>query len=131
MAFLPTRFLPSLVSPDPSPTAFLQSLSSGQLLCVAYNACVRHSRKPWGYISTDAIHDIVALQEAAEQGEDNKDAEKDKKKREWTFRRTDNLRLWGACVFFLPSVLFSATKNSYLEQSLENSIPTPYIHAYA
>ena len=53
---------------------------------------VRWSRKPWGYINKDAVHDIVALERAAAASQD-----KDERgKRGWTFRRTDNLRLWAA-----------------------------------
>lgn len=69
-------------------TAILEKLASGQLLCVAYNAAVRQSRRPWGYISQDSIHDIVALEAAAEANE--------AKRSGWTFRRSDNLRLWAA-----------------------------------
>lgn len=54
---------------------------------------MRKSRKPWGYVSRDAIHDIAALElaQAAEGGSESK--------RGWTFRRTDNLRLWAAYVY--------------------------------
>jgi hypothetical protein len=90
-ALLPEALLPAL-PPSTDRAAFLQGLSSGQLLCFAYNAGVRWSRKPWGYISKDAVHDIVALEQAAAATLD-----KDEKgKRGWTFRRTDNLRLWAA-----------------------------------
>ncbi|PFH53635.1 hypothetical protein AMATHDRAFT_79094 [Amanita thiersii Skay4041] len=88
-AFLPTHLLPSL-SPSTSRTLFLESLSSGQLLCVAYNSCVRKSKKPWGYVSKDGIHDIITLEKAQEE----QDGSEGGKKRGWTFRRTDNLRLW-------------------------------------
>src|SRR6266702_6075449 len=44
--------------------AFLNALSSSPLLCLAYNAGVRQSRKPWGYINTDSIHDIISLEAA-------------------------------------------------------------------
>jgi len=89
MALLPEALL--LALPPPTNRAILlQSLSSGQLLCFAYNTGVRWSRKPWGYISKDAVHDIVALEQAAAQDKDEKG------KRGWTFRRTDNLRLWAA-----------------------------------
>lgn len=67
-------------------------LSSGQLLCVAYNVGVRKSRKPWGFVSRDAIHDIITLD--AQPPSEEQEAEKGK--RGWTFRRTDNLRLWAA-----------------------------------
>lgn len=88
-ALLPEHLRSSL-PPATDRNAFLLALSSGQLLCTAYNTGVRWSRKPWGFISPDSIHDIVAL-EAAED-------EKDKSKTGWTFRRTDNLRLWAAYV---------------------------------
>ncbi|KAJ3570858.1 hypothetical protein NP233_g4137 [Leucocoprinus birnbaumii] len=81
--YLPKDLVATLQSPT-SPTDFLDSLSSGQLLCVAYNAIVRKSKKPWGYISKDGIHDIIALEKTNEAGS----------RKGWTFRRTDNLRLW-------------------------------------
>jgi hypothetical protein len=88
-ALLPEHLRSSL-PPTTDRNAFLVALSSGQLLCIAYNTGIRWSRKPWGFISADSIHDIVAL-EAAED-------EKEKGKTGWTFRRTDNLRLWAAYV---------------------------------
>lgn len=91
MALLPDTLLPALPSSTDRNT-LLQALSSGQLLCVAYNTGVRRSRKPWGYISKDAIHDIVALEQAAAKDQ----VKEEKAKRSWTFRRTDNLRLWAA-----------------------------------
>jgi hypothetical protein len=93
VALLPASLLSHLpTSPD---RTFLNALSSGQLLCVAYNIAVRQSRKPWGYINDDSIHDIVALEDAlAASAVDGSQAEKGRKG--WTFRRTDNLRLWGA-----------------------------------
>ena len=95
-ALLPSslqHLLPSFASDK---DGFLKSLSSGQLLCVAYNVGVRKSRKPWGYVSKDAIHDIAAF-ESQSQGETEE--QKEKTKKGWTFRRTDNLRLWSAYVF--------------------------------
>jgi len=56
---------------------------------VAYNSCVRKSKKPWGFVSKDGIHDILALEAAAKQS-----GEEDGSRKVWTFRRTDNLRLW-------------------------------------
>jgi hypothetical protein len=94
VALLPASLLSHIpVSPDRD--ELLNVLSSGQLLCVAYNAGVRQSRKPWGYIDNDSIHDIVALEDAlGASGVDGSQAEKGRKG--WTFRRTDNLRLWSA-----------------------------------
>ena len=97
--FLPASLLPLLPPPHSPRVAILDALSSGQLLCIAYNAGVRRSRKPWGYINKDAVHDIAAIEakaaaeEAAEGGKDGDAAEK--RKKGWTFRRTDNLRLWA------------------------------------
>lgn len=87
---------------------FLGALASGQLLCAAYNVVVRRSRKPWGFISADAVHDVHALEaELQLSGSTSRrdsgvsQGEKDKfgsegKKGGWTFRRIDNLRLWAA-----------------------------------
>jgi hypothetical protein len=63
---------------------------------------VRKSKKPWGFVSKDGIHDIIALEHAAQQ-----EGEDDKGKKLWTFRRTDNLRLWAGYVnYHLTSALF-------------------------
>ncbi|KAN0118865.1 hypothetical protein V8E52_004637 [Russula decolorans] len=43
----------------PDQAELLNTLSSGQFLCVAYKIGVRQSRKPWGYINDDSIHDTV------------------------------------------------------------------------
>jgi len=94
VVLLPAFLLPHLpTSPDRGD--LLNALSSGQLLCVADNIGVRQSRKPWGYINDESIHDIVALEVAlSASAADGLQAEKGR--RGWTFRRTDNLRLWGA-----------------------------------
>ncbi|KAI0922456.1 hypothetical protein AcW1_003271 [Taiwanofungus camphoratus] len=118
IAFLPANLLPLL---PPSPTnrsALLQALSSGQLLCIAYNMGVRRSRKPWGFVSKDAIHDIVALE--AQSIADAQNGEKGK--RGWTFRRTDNLRLWAAALrlrYLLPIV--APAKSDSLKGSITPS----------
>ena len=85
---LPSPLAAVLPNDASNRTAVLEKLASGQLLCVAYNAAVRLSRKPWGYISQDSIHDIAALEAVAEADE--------AKRNGWTFRRSDNLRLWAA-----------------------------------
>ncbi|CAK5263641.1 unnamed protein product [Mycena citricolor] len=98
-SLLASSLPPNLVgalAPSTSRLKFLESLSSGQLLSVAYNTCVRKSKKPWGYISPDGIHDILALEAATGDGESKKG---------WTFRRIDNLRLWGGALkirYMLP-----------------------------
>ncbi|KAG0696349.1 hypothetical protein DFH29DRAFT_991711 [Suillus ampliporus] len=116
-ALLPEH-LCSLLPPASDRHAFLLALSSGQFLCIAYNTGVRWSRKPWGFISPDSIHDIVAL-EAAED-------EKEKSKTGWTFRRTDNLRLWAAALkirYILPIVVPSAPGRT--DHQLKPSQSTP------
>ncbi|TFK51524.1 hypothetical protein OE88DRAFT_1630051 [Heliocybe sulcata] len=89
-ALLPPELLSTLPPPPPDRSALLQALSSGQLLCVAYNVGVRQSRKPWGFINKHEIHDIVAMEQklSAEEKEE-------KHKAGWTYRRLDNLRLWS------------------------------------
>jgi len=94
VALLPTSLLSHLPT-SPNRADLLNALSSGQLLCVAYNIGVRRSRKPWGNINDKSIHDIVALEDAlSASAADGLQAEKGRKG--WTFRRTDNLCLWGA-----------------------------------
>jgi hypothetical protein len=81
--------LAAILPDDPSDrVTILEKLASGQLLCVAYNAAVRQSCKPWGCISRDSIHDVAALEASTEVGEGKRSG--------WTFRRSDNLRLWAA-----------------------------------
>ncbi|PCH34778.1 hypothetical protein WOLCODRAFT_139572 [Wolfiporia cocos MD-104 SS10] len=101
VACLPTNLLPLLPPSSSGRAAILEALSSGQLLCIAYNMGVRRSRKPWGFVSKDAIHDIAALE--AQSPDDPQHPENSK--RGWTFRRTDNLRLWAAALkirYLLP-----------------------------
>jgi len=103
ITLLPAESLPLLPPPnDTSRSTLLGRLSSGQLLCTAYNIGVRRSKKPWGYISPDSIHDIAAMEAQAE-GE--AETERERRKVGWTFRRTDNLRLWAAYVILsnIPS----------------------------
>ena len=94
---LPVELLHLLPPPSdtPSSQALMTSLCSGQLLCVAYNAGVRKSKKPWGFINANAIHDIAALEADAAQDEEA-EGEKEKRRTGWTFRPTENLRLWAA-----------------------------------
>ena len=97
VALLPASLLPHLPT-SPDRADLLNALSSGQLLCVAYNIGARQSWKPWGYINDDSIHDIVALEDALSASAAN-GLQTEKGRKGWTFRRTDNLRLWGAWVF--------------------------------
>lgn len=129
-AFLPPNLLPALAPPS-SREAFLDCLSSGQLLCVAYNTCVRKSKKPWGYISRDGIHDIISLEQAARDGPDDTKVQAEVKKG-WTFRRIDNLRLWAGALkirYLLPIVApaqsGTATPNSNTPQHSPAALAAP------
>ncbi|KAH9164870.1 hypothetical protein EDB89DRAFT_2233714 [Lactarius sanguifluus] len=105
VALLPASLLSHLPGSQDR-AEFMNALSSGQLLCLAYNAGVRQSRKPWGYINTDSIHDIIALEVALTKSEVD-GSQEEKGRKGWTFRRTDNLRLWGAAVrirYMLPII---------------------------
>ena len=65
-AHLPPDLLAHLPAYDPlaadTAAALLDTLSHGQLLCMAYNAVLRRSQRPWGFIPSSSIHDIIALQ---------------------------------------------------------------------
>ncbi len=106
-------FLPYPPTPPSSPIAspssaqktfrskLLDILSDGQIICTAYNGAVRKSKKPWGFIQLETVHDLLGLTE-----DSGADEEKDlmtlgshlsnKGKVSWTFRRTENLRYWAA-----------------------------------
>ncbi|KAJ6510632.1 hypothetical protein C8R45DRAFT_964700 [Mycena sanguinolenta] len=125
--FLPPTLLPALNPPSPR-EAFLECLSSGQLLCIAYNTCVRKSKKPWGYISKDGIHDIISLEQAARDG----GGDENKAQKGWTFRRIDNLRLWAGALkirYLLPIVApvqpGTATPNSNTPLNSPAAAPVP------
>lgn len=68
---------------------FLNVLSSGQLLCIAYNIGVRQSRKPWAYINVDSIHDTIALEATVTKFEAD-GTQEEKGRKAGTFGRTDN-----------------------------------------
>ncbi|KAL6303599.1 hypothetical protein BKA93DRAFT_734674 [Sparassis latifolia] len=125
LAYLPSALQPLLPSSSADQAALLQALSSGQLLCVAYNVGVRRSRKPWGFVSKDAIHDIAAL-EAQSNGEAQ---QSDNGKRGWTFRRTDNLQLWTAALKlrYLVPIISSTSKAKLAKESLTPTVAsTPH-----
>lgn len=96
LSSLPSSLHYALGSDSLSRADLLNALSSGQLLCIAYNTRVRKSRQPWGYIDHNAIHDILELERADEGGSGGGGGEGGEgMKKGWTFRRTDNLILWA------------------------------------
>lgn len=100
-----------LSSQSPPPTSpLLRTLSDGQILCHAYNAALRRSGRPWGFIQSSAIHDVkgeeeafrarLAEEEAAavEQPAERRDTTKSRRPQGWTFRRIENLKRFSAAV---------------------------------
>lgn len=59
-AHLPANLLSNLPRND-STSDLLLALSDGQLLCIAYNAVLRASHRPWGFIPESSIHDVISL----------------------------------------------------------------------
>ncbi|KAK0532603.1 hypothetical protein OC842_003241 [Tilletia horrida] len=76
---------PHLRSKGADSTAVLNTLTDGHLLCLAYNAALRRSRRPWGFLREEDIHPLVGSTSTAEAGK-------------WTFRKIDNLRNWAAAL---------------------------------
>ena len=79
-------------------------------MCIAYNACVRKSRQPWGFVSKDGIHDILALEKEASR---NGTGDEEGGKKVWTFRRTDNLRLWVGYVPLILAIIFTSCSSTF------------------
>jgi hypothetical protein len=126
VSFLPSALQPALQPSSPQ-EAFLGSLLPGQLLCNAYNSCVWKSKKPWGYVSKDDIHDIIALEKSAEADLEGEASAALGKKSGWTFRRTDNLRLWAGLVpCLIPHALLIRPLLSALRLRYILPIQTPY-----
>lgn len=92
VSFLPDSLNQLLPSPVKDPVAFMDRLSDGQMLCIVFNSVLRRSRRPWGFIPPQDIHDITGLEK--EEGDET--TKTSKSKTSWTFRRTDNLRIWAA-----------------------------------
>lgn len=99
-ALLPERLRSHLPEISSSRKDLLNTLASGQLLCEAYNVGVRRSRKPWGYVDSHSIHDLITMEASSSTGSPASG-------RGWTFRRVDNLRIWVAALklrYMLPII---------------------------
>lgn len=104
-------------SPSASPAATLHRLANGLLLCHAFNAALRTSARPWGFIDEGTVHDDVDEEDG--DGDEKGAVEADEEQREeegngqgakrtstkskitagrWTFRRVENLRRFAAAV---------------------------------
>lgn len=118
-------------TPSTGKFAFLSALSNGQLLCLAYNEALRQSKRPWGFIQPQDIHDVMTYERAAQEARKNKSAqerieeklEREERKRKgetstsgtnsslgWTFRRTENLRVWTAALRLRYLLSFSTSQ---------------------
>lgn len=71
-------------------TASLASFTNGQLLCHAFNAAVRTSKRPWGYVPEHDIHDVLGG--SSVEGAEGASATK----KEYVYRKVENLRVFAA-----------------------------------
>ncbi|CAE6432976.1 unnamed protein product [Rhizoctonia solani] len=86
LRYLLPQALSSFIPPAPTRETLLNVLSDGHLLCTAYNAGVRKSKKAWGFINAESIHEIALATSEEKVGGT------------WTFRRRENLGLWAAAL---------------------------------
>ncbi|CAD6884897.1 unnamed protein product [Tilletia controversa] len=82
---LPADLRLHLRSKGPDSNSLLNTLADGHILCLAYNAALRRSRRPWGFIREEDIHALVGHTIPAEASK-------------WTFRKIDNLRNLAAAL---------------------------------
>lgn len=73
---------------------------------MAYNSAVRKSKKAWGFINVQSIHETAGASVSAE----------DKAAGSWTFRRKENLGLWAACVLSYFSRVFMRLTNVFMSE---------------
>lgn len=95
---IPAELLSNLQAPfgeDGSRERFLESLSDGQLLCLAHNEVLKESSRAWGFIPAEAIHDVIALKRDTNISAEPTDAA-NAPKVGLTFRRLENLKVWLA-----------------------------------
>ncbi|GAA6056732.1 putative Cytoplasm protein [Rhodotorula toruloides] len=95
-----TSSLPNLASDR---TGFLDALSDGYLLCLAYNAALRlSSPHPFGFISASSIHPFSSISSSSVEMSCTASSASDGggggEKIGQTFRRAENLRLWAGAL---------------------------------
>lgn len=78
-------------------TQMLTALSDGQILCHAYNAALRRSGRPWGFIQSSAVHDVKGEEESSRGSRLSSD-DNTRRPPGWTFRRIENLKRFSAAV---------------------------------
>ncbi|ORY72380.1 hypothetical protein BCR35DRAFT_307646 [Leucosporidium creatinivorum] len=122
---IPPSLLPRLLPPSPpsSRSAFLLSLADGLLLCHAYNALVRHSSRPFGFIPEKDVHMLLSSSSSSEGSgaEMARTKSEGERKVGETFRRVENLRVWAAALKFRYLITFNSTKPS----TATSSTPAP------
>ncbi|BGP30939.1 hypothetical protein JCM10296v2_002701 [Rhodotorula toruloides] len=93
----------SLPNPATDRTGFLDALSDGYLLCLAYNATLRlSSPHPFGFITSSSIHAFPPTSgssvEMSRTVSSTSDGGGGREKIGQTFRRAENLRLWAGAL---------------------------------
>ncbi|CAO1632406.1 unnamed protein product [Sympodiomycopsis kandeliae] len=115
-----------IVSPNPdgepnslvdAQTHLLSLLSDGQILCHAYNASLRRSGRPWGFIQSSAIHDVKGEEEAyrlrlEEEDYNEEEGSQMRQPQGWTFRRIENLKRFSAAIALRYGIKTSTVKGS-------------------
>lgn len=133
---LPVDLLFNLQPPfgeDGSRHAFFESLSDGQLLCLAHNEALKESSRAWGFIPGEAIHDVIALKkkEAPTHSQSTPDASEPNSQAPrvgLTFRRLENLKVWLASLKLRYEVRFDASLSACLPESIFLTQHVPYVH---
>lgn len=138
---LPPQLSSQLVDPS-NRTQFLDSLSNGTLLCKSYNAVLRSSNRPFGFIPPASIHELdigpSVLRGVVPSSRDADGGGTEKKERiGMTFRRSENLRIWAGALKHRYQISLSpksskssigfdekiiATKGELWEEMLENAL---------
>lgn len=77
--------------PVPFTNIAFRSNSDGYLCIIAFNAFLQRSPSPWGFVPMDEVYDTVGLGAATIEATTDS-----KTKRDWTFRKAENMRCFGA-----------------------------------
>ncbi|MBW0509582.1 hypothetical protein O181_049297 [Austropuccinia psidii MF-1] len=127
---------------------FLDSLSDGTLLCLAYNVALRQSQRPWGFIPVESIHNLATLTSSFGSSTETQSADSTVGKQKCgnptlgsaveigvnpsgkvgiTFRRLENLRVWAAALklrYLIKSESDEAKSNNSSAKNRGTTSPT-------
>lgn len=87
----------------------LLSLSDREILCPAYNSILRRSRRPWGVIPNKEVHFLSREEQQTSTSSSSTTTGNNKK--DWTFRRVENLRVWSAALRLRYNIQSSSSNN--------------------